>query len=286
MRHLSVVLIVVIFLSCNQDEYQYKNVQKENTVEAYRQFIKKYPKSKFAIEVGKKIGDLLYQAARNLNTEQAYLDFIKTCPTSEHVLTATEKAAELGWRNISKKDSITVFANYIARYPNAPYISKAKDRFEELAFAKTAQATTSAEIKAFLEAFPNGKWSAQARQKLAKFERSENSWQAFSTGLNGRYCFSNSTITSTLSYNAEIEIVISDGTVHLAYEGLLVTDNGSQFHFHKTEWAYTGQMEGNKIAARSDSGAGITSFEVRNKKVYAPMLGTSEIVPYDLIECR
>jgi|GEM_PF-4364640 len=283
MKRLSFVLIAALFLSCNLDEKQFRTAEKENSIDAYRKFLQHNPKSKFASEAKNRIGDLMYRTATDLNTEQAYLDFIQACPTSEHLQRAARKAAELGWHNIADKDSEKVFTDYIARYPNSPFISKAKSKLEDLLFVKSDRANSYTATKAFLDSFPDGKWSVQARQKLARLERLENSWQSFSTGQNGTYLFKNSTATSALSYDAELEIVISDGKVHLAFEALLVTENGSQFHFHKDDWAYTGQLQGSRITARSDNGAGITSFELKDRKVYGPMLGSSEIVPYSIL---
>lgn len=149
-------------LQAQEDEY-WKKIQAENTISAYRQYLKTYPNGDY-IKTAEK-------AIRKIEAEQEKARLMK--------LQAQETAF---WEKIEAKNTLADYQKYLEKYPNGKYAADALEAIEtikqkELDAAKArdnkawqaAQAENSKEAyQDYITRFPNGLHKATAKTAIQK----------------------------------------------------------------------------------------------------------------------
>ena len=86
---LAAFMVFALFIGCSNPERAYQKAKDENTIEAYKEFVEKFPESEKVDSAKTKIRELrhesAYKKAKNENTIKAYEEFIKEFPESEKV---------------------------------------------------------------------------------------------------------------------------------------------------------------------------------------------------------
>jgi len=111
-----IVLTVLIFASCKNTYTEYHKAKNENTITAYENFIKEYPKSKYVDSANFEIVFLKtgeypaeYYAAIEAETE----------------LTTAEKIEKALWEDVKTQDIIDSYNEFIDLYPDGNYTDSA-----------------------------------------------------------------------------------------------------------------------------------------------------------------
>jgi hypothetical protein len=115
---------MVLIVGCASVESHYKETRELDTIEAYEEFIQKYPDSEFANEAKKRLEHLEssqkdFEVAKIKNTIESYKEFIAKYPENEHVKEAEVRIREITLRKKTINDIIEVF---IAHGLNGKYI--------------------------------------------------------------------------------------------------------------------------------------------------------------------
>ena len=89
-------VLLVVVLGCATTTSVWHKTQELNTIQAYQEFLRKYPQSEFTEDANRRIENLAWEDALQANTGPAYLTFLDMCPSSDHlpeVITFFEKNA-------------------------------------------------------------------------------------------------------------------------------------------------------------------------------------------------
>jgi TolA-binding protein len=141
-------------------ELAFEEAQKEDTASAYEAFLKQYPKSEYSESA-------LYKKAQKEDTIEAYEEFLKQYPEGELSLKADARLGELWFNKAQKEETIDAYEDFIKRYPECELSLTANARLEELWVAKAQKEETIDAYEAFLKKYPQSRFAAEIKNKLA-----------------------------------------------------------------------------------------------------------------------
>jgi dipeptidyl aminopeptidase/acylaminoacyl peptidase len=78
-----------------RDSRAYKKAYEENTIQAYRLFLQKFPKSKYRADVQNRMGNLVWNEKRAEDTVQAYQTFLRDYPKHRFAAEAQKRLSQL-----------------------------------------------------------------------------------------------------------------------------------------------------------------------------------------------
>jgi len=116
-RLLIIFCLIPFIVGCASVSYLYNKARELDTIEAYEEFIQKYPDSKLANEAKKRIEELEaskkdFETAKTKNTIESYNEFIIKHPESEYVKEAKLKIREISLRKKNINDVIKIFIDH------------------------------------------------------------------------------------------------------------------------------------------------------------------------------
>ena len=119
------------------EKQRYESACKKGTLEAFQEYIKLYPKGKYAVDVRNRIEDYnLWSEAVKINTIEAYNNYIDSSKFKSFKNNAIESITELQsidkWESIQSSKNIAEIEMFMKTYPKSSYITKAQKRIHEL----------------------------------------------------------------------------------------------------------------------------------------------------------
>lgn len=116
-RLLVIFSLLIFIVGCASVSSLYNKARELNTIEAYEEFIQKYPDSELANEAKKRIEELEaskkdFETAKTKNTIESYNVFIVKYPESEYVKEAKLKIREISLLKKTINDVIKVFIDH------------------------------------------------------------------------------------------------------------------------------------------------------------------------------
>lgn len=168
-------LMITLFSGCATTEGRWKKAESLNTIEAYEEFLTKYPQGKFANEARTKIEELYFKRAIATNTVAGYEEFLKRYPQGKYVNEAHSRIEELYFERAKATNTIEGYEGFIKRYPQGEHAEKARLQIEELYFERAKAQNTIQGYEEFLGRYPQGKFAAEVRLQLEElyFEQAE-----------------------------------------------------------------------------------------------------------------
>ena len=108
-----------------QEEKEWEKTKKENTVEAYQDYLSNFPKGKFAVEVNKRMLDLRRQKEAEVN------DFTeKLWGEAEEAM--KKRKENFFWNTAQEQNIKSSYESYLHRYPTGRYAEKANEQIKML----------------------------------------------------------------------------------------------------------------------------------------------------------
>jgi len=160
------ILFLVIGIGCATTKSDWEKAQRLNTIEAYQEFLRKYPNSEFTSDAKKKMEILEWEKAKQDDTIKAYQEFLRKYPNSEFTSDAKKKIEILEWEKAKQDDTIEAYQEFLKKYPNSEFTSDAKKKMEILEWKKAKQNNTVKAYKKYLSKYPNGSFAKKAKKYL------------------------------------------------------------------------------------------------------------------------
>ncbi|NDF61323.1 MAG: hypothetical protein EB100_09605, partial [Crocinitomicaceae bacterium] len=142
------------------------NVMKLNTIDAYTDFIKKYPRALQIADVTDRRDVMAYDLAVSQNTEQAYDDFVKNYPNSKQFEEAIYKRDHLAYNIAEIENTGESFDLFISKYPTSDLAVDAISRRDNIFFNQAKKSGSSSDIQSFIDKFPNSIYNEKAVKVL------------------------------------------------------------------------------------------------------------------------
>lgn len=168
-------VMCLTIVSCSGAREAYRNAKKENTVEAYRQYLKEYGGGQWwDREAKENLEKLVWERARKINTISAYQEFVEEFPKSIKRYNAQNLINELeqdqlektAWQSAEQENSSEAYKSFLKAFPAGKYCDTAKSAIETLAWEKVKNTNTSVSYFEFTEKFPLSKYFDKVGVKI------------------------------------------------------------------------------------------------------------------------
>jgi len=140
--------------SCSKERKEWKKYKDKDSTQAYENYIKKYPNSKY---VESAINEI-WKNHKDKNTIRAYEYYIIKHPNSKYVKSAKNRI----WELTENENSGSAFLNYIKKYPNSKYVESAINGYWEYVL----ELGSIQAFKGFIHNCPNSKYVESAKQRV------------------------------------------------------------------------------------------------------------------------
>jgi len=166
-----------------RDAAAFSNALKINSLDAFDQFLSKYPNAIQKSEAVKKRNSLAFSIANDSNTISAFENFINRYPNAEQANSASEKIHDLSYKNAEKINTIEAYEKFCNAYPNSKQFSLATSKIHELAYAEAEKLNTIESFQSFLSQYGNSKQYPKAKKilesKIFKEATATGNWISF-----------------------------------------------------------------------------------------------------------
>ena len=151
----TVCILALLLPSCaflpafTEDEYarrrneemqqQYAPYRERNTIDAYREFIARYPKNMYLETALDQIDNLEFEPYEKADTIAAYTEFVAHYPINRHAVAARGRIDQATIKECENLDTIEAYRRFLAEHPNNIFALTAQDRLQDLEFRDLAQ---------------------------------------------------------------------------------------------------------------------------------------------------
>jgi outer membrane protein assembly factor BamD (BamD/ComL family) len=192
------LIILFLLLSCSvfSQEKQFLKACTKNTIEAYDQFLSKYPASQYTEDTWYKKAILIntvegwqdimrqfpngkydsiaathlcqleFNAAKSINTVEGYESYLKKYPKCENSQMAQGLLMSLEFKEAESKNTIEAYNSFLSNYPTGSYLSKAKVAIEKIDFEKAKGEKSVSAFTDFMSKYPDGLFIKDARKEI------------------------------------------------------------------------------------------------------------------------
>ena len=115
------------------DTQVYQPYQDQNTLEGYREFLKKYPGNVFAMQAREKMHRLEFKPYEKQDTIEGYLEFKMLYPNNPNVDKANWHIEQVEIRRYDNIDTVAGYRTFLEKYPRSIFANSAHERLQELA---------------------------------------------------------------------------------------------------------------------------------------------------------
>jgi ankyrin repeat protein len=162
------LLIVALMLSSASasTKSSWKDATTRNTVEAYNQFLLKYPKSEYAETARLKVKDLRWQGAISTSTIASYEAFIQAYPGDPLCKEATVRIEKLSWQATEKENGPEAYRTFLSKYPTNEFATRARQKLETFSWEEAKRLGTVESYRKHLSTYPDGQFKVEAITKI------------------------------------------------------------------------------------------------------------------------
>jgi len=146
---LTIMMLFVTMFGCSSPEKAWQEAGRENTKEAYRDFLKKFPSSEFTEEAWKRIDDIKWEKAVATNTIEAYQAYLSSVPEGSHKAAAEEAMDSRRWEKARQANTADAYQEFLETNHSSTFAEEAQTAWRllytvteatELIFDKRVQA--------------------------------------------------------------------------------------------------------------------------------------------------
>ena len=149
---------------------KYNKACKANTIEAYIEFLIKYPDSEFSTDIKDRLIVLEYDKAIETNTVEGLSSFLRKYPDSKFIEEAKEKLMVLEYDKAIETNTVEGLSSFLRKYPDSKFGGEAKEKLMVLEYDKAIETNTVEGLSSFLRKYPDSKFGGEAKEKLMVLE--------------------------------------------------------------------------------------------------------------------
>jgi len=158
------VAIGIMVSGCANHAFQ--TARQLDTIQAYDDFLKQYPKNQHAVDAKSRKEDLLCQQIVQKDEIDPYQQYLKMYPQGKCAAEVRQKLEKLVWNNAKQSNMVAAYEDYLKQYPKGVYVEEAKKQKEAPLCVETLKGDNIPDYQTYLASYPQGKCVAEIRQKL------------------------------------------------------------------------------------------------------------------------
>ncbi len=129
-------------------------------------YLTRFPKGGHAVEVGKRLEDLVWSEAIASKDPNRHKAFLNRFPNSRYAARAELQIEYFAYVEAFKATDVAQLDRFLGAYPQSRYRRDILRLKTDLESERIVASGTAKEVKALLKAQPKGAWAAKARQRL------------------------------------------------------------------------------------------------------------------------
>jgi hypothetical protein len=141
-----IVLAMFVF-GCATDRGVWRDTLKKNTIQAYQEYLSKYPNGAFRYYAKKQMEYLIekqdYNQADSVGNMESYESFLKKHPNGAYAFPARQKIAALveerTWQKARQDNIFKSYSDYLSSYPRGKHAEEARKAIPNLYFLSDTQ---------------------------------------------------------------------------------------------------------------------------------------------------
>lgn len=163
---LTIVMLFITMFACSSPEKDWQVARHENTIEAYQNFLRKFPSSEFTEEASKRLEKLEWESAIASNELTEYRAFLDKYTDSQHREEARKRIDDIEWEKSIATNTIKAYQTYLSSVPLGSHKNAAEVAIDCLFWEEAKQSNTAEAYQEFLETNPSSAFTEQARAAL------------------------------------------------------------------------------------------------------------------------
>jgi hypothetical protein len=161
-------IIAILLISCSSPESEFQKAKEKNSIQAFDEFIKKYPESSLVNEAEKLIYLISFDNTKDTNTIEAFEEFLRKYPIGEFTDSAKQCIYILSFEKVISYDSLDLLQSFLNEYPNGKYTDTITNKIYEIAFQNAIKIGTIDSYKSYIESYPESYLVKSANERIAE----------------------------------------------------------------------------------------------------------------------
>lgn len=145
-----IILFSVVLLGCASMQSDWEKAQKQDLSYSYRQFLKKYPHSKYAAAARKNLERTTWKLARRLDKPEFYQQYLSEFPNGPHASEASASIEPASFKQAKAKEKIEAMKKFLADYPQTRFRNEAESWIARLKRIKEIESKFNKQFEARL----------------------------------------------------------------------------------------------------------------------------------------
>ncbi|MFX0136392.1 MAG: hypothetical protein ACFFDN_22310 [Candidatus Hodarchaeota archaeon] len=131
-KNILISLVIIFIAGCASQKSMYNKAYKANTVEAFEEFIQKYPEGVYAEQAKKLIQEIEFNKAKEINSIEAYNNYLKKYTEGEFSKEAKKEIEGIEFNNAKNINTIESYENFLERYPKGFFVDGANKGLQSI----------------------------------------------------------------------------------------------------------------------------------------------------------
>lgn len=132
----AVTIVIILFsvglLGCASMQSDWEKAQKMDRIYSYKQFLKKYPNSKYDATARKNLEKVTWEETRRIDKPESYQQYLSEFPNGPHVAEASASIEPAAFKQAKAKEKIEAMEKFLADYPQTRFKNEAESWITQL----------------------------------------------------------------------------------------------------------------------------------------------------------
>jgi ankyrin repeat protein len=164
---------LVLSMGCSNPDREYEKAFQSESIPTYQNVLEKYPNHTLAKEANARLGELLWQAAKQKRDMGALRSLIRDYPQAGFAADAASLLDDLSWEAAQSQNTTESYTHYSSGFPSGKYVTQAQAQIEELAWQAAVDSESIDELKKFTTQFQQSTHKSEGEQRI-KFLQTRN----------------------------------------------------------------------------------------------------------------
>ncbi|MCD4664152.1 MAG: hypothetical protein K8R68_02705 [Bacteroidales bacterium] len=150
------IIFSILFLQCqtssnsNEEKSEWEKAETENTMQAYDEYLNKFPDGEFVTDAKTTIAKILIDDAKTGNPIESFDAYVLRFPEGKN----KSVFEPIIYKYVIEQDSIEFFEEYVKRFPKSKYLND----FESIIYNRIKNGKSSLSFPDFVRRFPESKY--------------------------------------------------------------------------------------------------------------------------------
>lgn len=166
-KHLLLLIIwVILYSACTNPDKEFQKAKSLNTIDAYTDFITRFPESELVEPAEFAICSLTFDAAKQSNTHEAYESFLSTYPESIYSEEAKYFLCLLAFNDVLNKNAIDDIQSFIDNYSSCILVDSARYHISRLLYKSTDKTNRTEKYLSIITDYPESVYADSAKLSI------------------------------------------------------------------------------------------------------------------------